>query len=130
MRPKTRRIYGLTDVAVGPGPAFIADAFERMLAGPVVAAWQRDAGLAVGPLPAYFAGAVIRRSAFTVDAAFAVVLADGFGAGIELIAVVLVVGLSPSGLADDVAVGVADVFVGALQQKVIPKLAKKVAYLH
>jgi len=75
----------------------------------VIASGQRDADVAVGPLPADLAGAEVGRSAFAVDAAEAVVVADGLEARVEGCLFVLELRLSPSRLANDVALPVADI---------------------
>ena len=81
----------------------------------MIATRKRDTDVAVGAFPADLAGAEVRGPALAMDASLIVVVADRLQARVEGSFFILVFRLLPSGLADDVALPVADVPGGVLQ---------------
>ena len=81
----------------------------------MIASGQRDAGVTVGSLPATLTGAEFGRSALAVDTPYPIVIANWLQARVQGSFFILELRLSPSGLADDVALAVAHVPDGVLQ---------------
>ena len=81
----------------------------------MIATRKRDTDVAVGAFPADLAGAEVRGPALAMDASLIVVVADRLQARVQGSFFILEVRLLPSGLADDVALPVADVPGGVLQ---------------
>ena len=81
----------------------------------MIATRKRDTDVAVGAFPADLAGAEVRGPALAMDASLIVVVADRLQARVQGSFFILEVRLLPSGLADDVALAVANVPGGVLQ---------------
>ncbi len=103
------------DVTVCSFPSLLAITFKSIVARTMFTSWQRNTNIAVGTLPSYFAGTVVRCSAFSMNTSKSIVVTDWFKAGVQLCFSILNFRFFPSRLANDIALMITYVPVGAFQ---------------